>query len=320
VADHSLVSVVIPVYNGERTIARAIESALGQAFAPLEVIVVNDGSTDGTRAVVERFGADVRMVAQPNGGAAAARNRALRESRGAFVAFLDADDEWLPGRVEAAVAPMIDDADVGATFCRLYRKYPDGTCDIYGEAYHRSRAFPEHLWPSSFVQTSGVTCRRSVLERVGPLDEALVCHDELDLWIRVGEAGRTVEVAEPLAIFHDTPGSYSKRWDDARSEADFYRVIEKAFERCPARYAPHRDVIMADAHLHWGIAYMVRGNHPRARHFLRRSLATRPTLQAAVLLVGSWLPHRPIRAGLKRAKRLLSRTSEPGGEGGRASS
>ena len=71
---------------------------------------------------------------------------------------------------------------------------PDGSRDIYGEAYHRSRAFPEHLWPSSFVQTSGATCRRSVLERVGPIDESLRSHDELDLWIRIGEVSRIVEI------------------------------------------------------------------------------------------------------------------------------
>jgi hypothetical protein len=79
-------------------------------------------------------------------------------------------------------------------------------------------------------------------------------------------------------------------------------------------------VIAADAHLHWGIVYMVRGDHPRARPFLRRSLATRPTLQAAVLLAGSWLPHGPLQAGLKRAKRLLSRGAGPGGAAGRTRS
>ncbi len=309
--EQPLVSVVLPAYNCERTVGRAIESALRQAFDALEVVVVDDGSTDGTRKVVEGFGNAVRFFTQPNRGAAAARNRALREARGAFVAFLDADDEFLPGRITGGIGPMVEDPEVGATFCRLYRQYPDGTRDIYGEAYLRSRAFPEYLWPSSLVQTSGATCRRAVIDRAGPIDESLRCHDELDLWIRIGEVSKTVLIPDALAVFHDTPGSYSKRWADDRSEADFYRVIEKALQRSPERYAAHRSVILADAHLHWGILYIVRGNHRRARSFLRRSLRARPSAHAAALLAASWLPHGPVRAVVKRAKRLLSRPGQP---------
>ena len=198
---------------------------------------------------------------------------------------------------------MIEDAGVGATFCWVWREYPGGSRDIYGEAYHRCRAFPEHLWPSSFVQTSGATCRRSVIDLVGPIDESLRSHDEPDLWIRIGEMTRIVEIPRALAVFHDTPGSYSKRWDGARSEADFYRVIEKALGRCPGRYGPHRDEIMADAHLHWGILYLVRGDHRRARCFLRQSLALQPSAHAALLLAGSFLPGRAFRAAVRRVKR-----------------
>jgi glycosyltransferase involved in cell wall biosynthesis len=317
---HPPVSVVIPVLNGEGTIARAIESALSQDPRPYEVVVVDDGSTDGTSAAAGRFGEPVKVVTQPNAGAAAARNRALREAHGEFVAFLDADDQFLSGRLSAGVTPMIEDARVGATFCRVWREYPGGSRDIYGEAYHRCRAFPEHLWPSSFVQTSGATCRRSVLDLVGPIDESLRSHDELDLWIRIGEVSRIVEIPRALAVFHDTPGSYSKRWDGARSEADFYRVIEKALGRCPGRYQPHRDEIMADAHLHWGILYLVRGDHRRARCFLRQSLAVQPSAQAALLLAGSFLPGRAIRAAARQVKRWLNGAAGASGADARGSS
>lgn len=303
----SLVSVVIPVHNGGRTVARAIESALAQLYPAVEVVVADDGSTDDTREVVGRYAGAVRVVEQTNRGAAAARNLGFRAARGEFVAFLDADDEFLPGRIEQGVAPMAADASVCATFCRLYREYQDGRRDIYGDAYKRCRAFPEHLWPSSHVQTSGAICRRTAVERVGPFDESLQSHDDLDLWIRIAETCRVVEIAEPLAVFHDTPGSYSKTWDGARSEADYYRVIERALARCPERYGPVRDVITADAHLHWGILYLVRGDHARARGFLRRSIRTVPTATAVALLAAAWLPHRPLGAALKTLKLVLSR-------------
>jgi glycosyltransferase involved in cell wall biosynthesis len=314
----SLVSVVIPVHNGGKTVARAIESAVAQRYAAVEVVVADDGSTDDTRDVVGRYPGKVRVVGQAHRGAAAARNLGLREARGEYIAFLDADDEFLPGRVEQGVAPMAADAGVGATFCRLYREYPDGSRDIYGNVYGRCRAFAEHLWPSSHTQTSGATCRRAAVERVGAFDESLQSHDDLDLWIRLGEASRIVEIAEPLAVFHDTAGSYSKRWDGARSEADYYRVIERALERVPERYGPFRDVITADAHLHWGILYLVRGDHARARGFLRRSIRTVPTATAVALLAAAWLPHRPVGAVLKGLKRALAGKVPRAGDGGGA--
>jgi glycosyltransferase involved in cell wall biosynthesis len=313
----SLVSVVIPVHNGGKTVARAIESALAQRYGAVEIVVADDGSTDETREVVGRYAGRVRVAEQAHRGAAAARNLGFREARGEHVAFLDADDEFLPERIEKGVAPMAADAGVGATFCRLYREYPDGSRDIYGDAYGRCRAFPEHLWPSSHTQTSGVTCRRAAIERVGPFDESLQSHDDLDLWIRLAESSRVVEIAEPLAVFHDTAGSYSKRWDGARSEADYYLVIDRAMERSPERYAPYRDVIIADAHLHWGILYLVRGDHARARSYLRRSIQTVPTATAAALLAAAWLPHAAFRVGARLIKRTLTRAvprARAGGE------
>jgi glycosyltransferase involved in cell wall biosynthesis len=318
VQPNALVSVVIPVHNGGRTVARAIESALAQLYPAVEVVVADDGSTDDTREVVGRYAGAVRVVEQPNRGAAAARNLGFRAARGEFVAFLDADDEFLPGRIEQGVAPMAADTSVCATFCRLYREYPDGSRDIYGDAYRRCRAFPEHLWPSSHAQTSGAICRRTAVERVGPFDESLQSHDDLDLWIRIAETFRVVEIAEPLAVFHDTPGSYSKTWDGARSEADYYRVIERALARCPERYGPVRDVITADAHLHWGILYLVRGDHARARGFLRRSIRTVPTATAVALLAAAWLPHQAFRVGARAMKRALSRTGLGARAGGEA--
>ncbi len=129
---------------------------------------------------------------------------------------------------------------------------------------------------------------------------------------------RIVEIAEPLAVFHDTAGSYSKRWDGARSEADYYRVIERALERCPERYGPFREVITADAHLHWGILYLVRGDRARARGFLRRSIRTVPTATALALMAAAWLPHEAFRAGARVMKRALARTGRGARAGGEA--
>ena len=101
-----LVSCVIPVYNGARYLAESIESVLAQEYRPLEVIVVDDGSTDGTGAVLDAFGDRIRSFRQENGGPSVARNRGMEMSRGEFIAFLDADDLWVPDKLRLQLDAM----------------------------------------------------------------------------------------------------------------------------------------------------------------------------------------------------------------------
>lgn len=167
------VSVVIPVYNGERFVKRAIESTLNQVYQDREVIVVDDGSTDGTGRILEGFGDRVRILRQPNRGAYAARNLAIRHALGEFVAFLDADDEWLPERLALQVPKLDADQTVGLVF---------GDGEIVDEtgivqdrffvqgAPARGRVFDE-LLERPFIPQSSVLVRRSCLDHVGPFTE-----------------------------------------------------------------------------------------------------------------------------------------------------
>ena len=100
------VSTIIPAYNAERTIARAIDSALSQDCEGHEVVVVDDGSTDSTAAILEKYGSQILVIAQCNGGPSAARNAGVRRSTGRYLAFLDADDIWLPGKLKTMVSAL----------------------------------------------------------------------------------------------------------------------------------------------------------------------------------------------------------------------
>src|SRR5437762_7674264 len=121
-----LVSVILPVYNRESTIARAIESVLAQTYRHFELIVVDDGSTDGTARVVESFDSRIRVVAQPHAGAYAARNRGLRSAHGELIAFADSDDAWLPDRLESQL-PLMARPEVGLVFADANHVIPCGT-------------------------------------------------------------------------------------------------------------------------------------------------------------------------------------------------
>ena len=121
-----LVSVVIPTYNRAYIVGRTIESVLAQTYSPVEILVIDDGSTDDTPAVVGRFGDRVRYIRQPNGGVAVARNHGFAEARGEFVALLDSDDEWLPWKLEAQVAFLRRHPELGMCWTDMIAVDDDG--------------------------------------------------------------------------------------------------------------------------------------------------------------------------------------------------
>src|SRR5262245_42249310 len=112
----SLVSVVMPVYNGERHLREAIDSVLRQTHRNLELIVVDDGSTDGSAEIARAFGDQVRLIRQANVGSAVARNVGIASARGEFVAFIDADDGWVSNKLELQVRYLVEHPDVGMVY------------------------------------------------------------------------------------------------------------------------------------------------------------------------------------------------------------
>lgn len=119
-----MISVVIPLYNKERYIERAVYSVLSQTFQQFEIVIVNDGSTDGSVSVIERMNNPlIRLIHQKNGGVSAARNRGIEEARFEYIAFLDADDEWKENHLEVIAG--------------LIRKFPE--CGVFGTSYYYTR-------------------------------------------------------------------------------------------------------------------------------------------------------------------------------------
>src|SRR2546425_10651809 len=114
----SCVSVVIPVYNGEQYLADAIQSVRDQTYQNVEVIVVDDGSTDESADVAKKFGEAIRYVHQSNGGVGKARNTGIAAARGAYLAFLDQDDLWLPDKLAVQVAYLDSHPEMGAVYCQ----------------------------------------------------------------------------------------------------------------------------------------------------------------------------------------------------------
>ena len=241
---HPLVTVVIPAYNAENTIRRAVESVRLQNYAPIEIIVVDDASRDGTAAVVESFRDPTIVLIHrlANGGASAATNTGLRRAQGEFVAFLDADDEWLPGKLDKQVALI--SAYPQMTFVSCGGRFISSSGHVREEFGMRIPAVSSDLWrkllADTYVAKPCVLARRSAFAQVGEFDEKLPVAEDQDMWIRLAAVGDVGAVLEPLVHVHDTPNSLTKT--HALRIADWVMlVVERNLERLRSRLS-HEDV------------------------------------------------------------------------------
>jgi glycosyltransferase involved in cell wall biosynthesis len=210
------VSVVIATYNYARFVAGALESALGQTFRDLEVIVVDDGSTDDTTAVVRAFLADgrLRYVRADHRGQPQVKNAGVRLARAPLVAFLDADDLWMPTKLERQVGLFESDPGLGLVYARRLLIDEQGWPLEYEqpELYRGDVAGP--LFARNFVCFSSAVARREVLEREGLFDEGLELAIDFDLWLRVARHYRFDYVDEPLVQYRVGHASLSRRQEE----------------------------------------------------------------------------------------------------------
>ncbi len=197
-----LITVIIPLYNGEKFIGDAVQSVIDQQYAPLEIIVVDDGSTDNGAAVTAALGADVRLIRQQNAGAAAARNRGISEARGELIAFLDADDLFPPGKLHAQVAyfRQTPEAEIVTGYVQLI-------CLLGAESSVAHAPNQMRNAPSLTMNLGAALFRRAVFERVGGFDETLPFAEDFDWWLRADEVGVCMYALRRLTLFYRRHGS-----------------------------------------------------------------------------------------------------------------
>lgn len=207
----SLVSVVIPCFNAARYLPEAIESVLAQTHPGREIILVDDGSTDGTPEVARRFGDRLTYHRQENRGAAAARNRGMEMARGDLIAFLDADDVWFPRKLELQLLLLSRRPALGAVYSDCYSI--DGEGRITGfylkRRPSRRRSAAEEIFIRDFIPNSTLVFRRAALSAVGPSDPAVRLEEDVDFKIRLAERFPIGRVPLPLAGWRQHPGNKS---------------------------------------------------------------------------------------------------------------
>lgn len=194
-----LVSVIVPAYNGERFIAEAIESILAQSYSPLELIVVDDGSTDGTREVVRTYEA-VTLLEKENGGPASARNLGLKTARGSIIALHDQDDVMLPRRLEVQAGRIADDPEIDVTICNQEIFVEEGAPMPDWDRQVAPILFGERDPDETLIGSITLVASRRVFDAIGDFDEEIFGGDDLDWMLRASEAEFGIQRVEEILL------------------------------------------------------------------------------------------------------------------------
>lgn len=194
-----LVSIIIPTWNRRQLVQEAIASVLSQDYEEREVIVIDDGSTDGTEEALRRL-PSVRYHAQANQGVSRARNRGLELAHGAFICFLDSDDLWLPTKLSTQVALMVRQPEVRVSYTdEIWIRRGRRVNPKKRHQKHSGWVFPWCL-PLCIISPSSVMLRREVFEEVGGFDESLPVCEDYDLWLRIAARMPVAFIPEKLIV------------------------------------------------------------------------------------------------------------------------
>jgi glycosyltransferase involved in cell wall biosynthesis len=295
-----LVSVIIPAYNAARTLETTVQSVYGQSLQDFEIVIVDDGSKDNTLEVAQRIAASdsrIKVVAQSNSGAAAARNAGIKAAMGEYVAFLDADDLWLPQKLERQIALLNSEKDAAAVQTGAY--YVNDDLEVLSV---RPCVIPEDvlletlLFRSFPALMSTLLVKRSAFDKIGLLNTKLVILEDWELAIRLSRFCNLKSIEEPLALYRNYPGNRSR--DLSIHIEPGHIILEKLFQdpTLPAHIKQRKALIYSTFYrMLSGAAFNI-GKYGDTLKFGIKSLLTHPS---ALIYIAS-LPLRKIRRAPSR--------------------
>jgi len=263
------VSIIIPAYNRLPMLKEAVDSVLVQDFEDFELIVVDDGSTDGTAQEMERYGGRVKVFRHPeNRGVSAARNRGILHARGKYIAFLDSDDLWVKGKLKIQVAFLDDNPQYPLCYAdEIWIRKGKRVNPMLKHAKYSGWIFEKCL-PLCTISPSSAMMRKSLFQKVGLFDEALPVCEDYDFWLRVSARFPIFFIGRKLIMKR---GGHSDQLSQRSWGNDRYRVIalEKLLTE-PFIKAEEREMILQEMKRKCEIlskGFLKRGNQVEAEHY-----------------------------------------------------
>jgi glycosyltransferase involved in cell wall biosynthesis len=312
------VTILIPAFNAGHLVGTAIRSALAQSYGDIEILVVDDGSSDDTAAQAHSFGNPVRVLKVPHGGLASARNHGMRAAAGRFIVFLDADDALEVSLVAQAVDFLKRDPDLAFVFCNVSAIYPDGTrtpqCIPSAAFAGKTEAvvknpLVEVLDAGYSISSSGLCARREVLLEAGYFDETLWGSEDFEYWSRLYLRRPVGYLAEPLACLRRHEGNMTLQAERMihSMAASREKVIRNCLKNGRFDLVP---TVRRFARRHMSSAardVLMGGDSAGARRLLWRYRRELWGPRWLMLMAVSLCPTRVLRAAARIRSRLLGR-------------
>jgi glycosyltransferase involved in cell wall biosynthesis len=273
------VTVVIPVYNGERFIQRAVNSILKQTYPVSQIIVVDDGSKDRTRDIVETdYAEQVTLLCQQNGGPAKARNAGLRIATGEFIAFLDADDWWEPEKLTTQIRELQKHPEAVGNYTGLRVMSDEGVHLIDLKPVDHTTLWPTLRWCNPGIPPSSVLLRRSALDRLERgFDERQMGSEDWNLWFRLIAMGSFCVCPQPLTDYRSSAGGLSG--DAHHMYNDFMKMLDDVLlaDMTGLRRAMWRKRIISYQAFKACLTARAAGDKATEREYMKRSVMEWPS-------------------------------------------
>ncbi len=259
------VSVIIPAYNKAELTVKTVESVLQQTYKDIEIIVVDDGSTDDTKQRLLAYGDRITYVYKQNGGACSARNLGISLAKGDYIGLLDCDDLYLPNKIELSVQYLEDHPDVGFIYSAAYFIDKEGVIlSTYSHPRGRKSGWIfKDLIVQNFICNSTVVVRKICFDKLGVFDESVFSPADWDMWLRLSEKYKAGYIEEPLTKYR-VAGSYILR-NLQKVEREDMQILQNTFSRNATLSPRIKQKALARFYLRFAMNYLFINDIDNAR-------------------------------------------------------
>ena len=309
-----IVSVIIPALNAAEWIGETLQSVLMQSFREIEVIVVDGGSTDGTQSITKAFGKSVKLICKLHSGKSASRNAGIYAAQGEYIAFIDADDLWLPEKLELQLQMFSSDPNLGWVYSDGYLFEGKATNNImtFGSLSHlHSGDILCPLLLNDFIPSPTPVIRRKIIDKIGYFDETLQRHEpeDWDMWLRIAAHYPIGFVNRSLVRYRLHPSSLMAREGVLDALDGRVSIIERAVNRNPDRLGRLKNRSVVNCYVAAGNCYSLSGELSKARSMYLQAIKLAPMQNKAYVhfvfsVIGKHTIYKAVRLRYKLRYKL----------------